>query len=82
MPVLRPSTSMVTMNFLSADLDDDHWEDNFMESLTQQEATPAAQDSDPEDDVDVPPPVPKIKDFKEAVPTLEDVQNFWRVAIV
>ena len=65
-----------------ADLDDDHWEDNFMESLTQQEATPAVEDSDPEDDVDVPPPVPKTKDFKEAVQTLEDVQNFWRVAIV
>lgn len=59
-----------------ADLDDEHWEDNFMESLTQQEATPAAEDSDPEDDVDVPPPVPKIKDFKEAIQTLEDVQNF------
>ena len=59
-----------------ADLDDDHWEDNFMESLTQQEAAPAAEDCDPEDDVDVPPPVPKIKDFKEAVQTLEDVQNF------
>ena len=59
-----------------ADLDDEHWEDNFMESLTQQEATPAAEDSDPEDDVDVPPPVPKINDFKEAIQTLEDVQNF------
>ena len=58
-----------------AHLDDDHWEDNFMESLTQQEATPAAEDSDPEDDVDVPPPVPKINDFKEAAQTLEDVQN-------
>ena len=60
-----------------ADLDDDYWEDNFMESLTQQEATPAAEDSDPEDDVDVPSPVPKIEDFKEAVQTLEDVQNFF-----
>ena len=47
-----------------------------MESLTEQEATPAAEESDPEDDVDVPPPVPKIKDFKEAVQTLEDLQNF------
>ena len=55
-----------------ADLDDDHWEDNFMESLTQQEATPAAEDSDPEHDVDVPPPMPKTL-IKEAVPTLEDV---------
>ena len=59
-----------------ADLDDDHWEDSFMESLTQQEATPAAEDSDPGDDIDVPPPVPKIKDFKEAVQTREDLQNF------
>lgn len=41
--------------------------------LNTKEATPAAEDSD---DVDVPPPVPKIKDFKEAVQTLEDVQNF------
>ena len=54
---------MVTMNSQSVLIyvDDEHWEDNFMESLTQQEATPAAEDSDPEDDIDVPPPVPKIR---------------------
>ena len=49
------------------DLDDDHWEDDFMESLTQQETTPAEEDSNLE---------PKIKDFKEAVQTLEDMLNF------
>lgn len=45
----------------------------------KQEATSAAEDSDPEDNIDTPPPVPKIKDFKEAVQTLEEVQNLSRV---
>ena len=57
------------------DLDDDHWEENFMQSLTQEDK-PTVEDSDTEDDVDIPPPVPKIKDFKEAVQTLEDVEFF------
>ena len=59
------------------DLDNDHWEDNFMDSLTQENTmTPTEEDSDPESDVDLDPPVPVIKDFKEAIQTLEHVQHF------
>lgn len=59
------------------DLDNDHWEDNFMDSLTQENTmTPTEEDSDPESDVDLDPPVPVIKDFKEAIQTLEHVQDF------
>ena len=42
-----------------------------MESLTQ-EITPAAEGSDPEDDVDIPPPVPKIR-------TLRKLFKHWRM---
>ena len=49
-------------------LDNDHWEDNFMDSLTQENTTtPTEEDSDPESDVDLDPLVPVIKDFKEAI---------------
>ena len=59
------------------DLDNDHWEDNFMDSLTQENTmTPTEEDSDPESDVDLDPPVPVIKDFKETIQTLEHVQDF------
>ena len=55
------------------DLDNDHWEDNFMDSLTQENTmTPTEEDSDPKSDVDLDPPVPVIKDFK-AIQTLEHV---------
>ena len=44
------------------DLDNDHWEDNFMDSLTQENTmTPTEEDSDPESDVDFDPPVSVIK---------------------
>ena len=59
------------------DLDNDHWEDNFMDSLTQENTmTPTEEDSDLESDVDLDPPVPVIKDFKEAIQTLEHVQHY------
>ena len=70
---------MVTVSFQFAQtgLDNDHWEDNFMDSLTQENTmTPTEEDSDPESDVDLDPPVPVIKDFKEAIQTLEHVQHF------
>ena len=59
------------------DLDNDHWEDNFMDSLTQENTmTPTEEDSDPESDVDLDPPIPVLKDFKEAIQTLEHVLHF------
>ena len=61
------------------DLDNDHWEDNFMDSLTQDSTmTPTEEDSDPESDVDLDPPVPVIKDFKEAIQTLEHIQHILK----
>ena len=39
-----------------------------MDSLTQENTmTPTEEDSDPESDVDLDPPMPVIKDFKEAI---------------
>ena len=48
-----------------------------MDSLTQENTmTPTEEDSDPESDVDLDPPVPVMKDFKEVIQTLEHVQHF------
>ena len=56
------------------DLNDDKWEENFMDNLAQEEAT--EQDSDVDEEFDVLPPSPKIKSYKEAIQSLEDVQTF------
>ena len=60
------------------EIDSEHWEANFMETLTQDvysHPTTLEENSDNED-LDIPPPSPKIKNFKEAIKALEDVQIF------
>ena len=61
---------------ICTDLDNDHWEDDFMDSLSQDPVNIPEDDSDPESDSDLDHPEPVIKNFKEAVETLENVQVF------
>ena len=62
------------------DTDGDQWEAHFMESLAQDVGSDShctvEQNNSDNDDLDIPPPSPKIKNFKEAVQALEDVQTF------
>ena len=61
---------------ICADFDSEHWEDNFMDSLTGQgESNPAAEETSDSEEVNI-PPSPKLKNFKEALTSLEDVQIF------
>ena len=53
------------------ELDGDSWEANFLKQLQHKE-----EDVDEEDEMDVEPPPPKLRNFKEAVQSLEDVQQF------
>lgn len=59
-----------------SDLENDQWEDDFFESLSQNPMASQDADSDPESDVDLDPPEPVIKNFREAVESLENVQVF------
>ena len=61
---------------ICTDLDNDHWEDDFMDSLSQDPVNIPEDDSDPKSDSDLDHPEPVIKNFKEAVETLENVQVF------
>ena len=65
---------------MCVDTDGDQWEANFMESLAQDVGSgfhsTVQQNNSDNDDLDICPPSPRIKNFKEAVQTLEDVQTF------
>ena len=57
----------------------DQWEANFMEALTpevESQLTIEEENTSDNEDLDILPPSPKIKNFKEAVQALEDVQLF------
>ena len=59
---------------ICTDIDNDHWDDNFMDSLKQEATvTPTEDDTDSESEFDLDPPEPAIKDFKQAVQSLEHV---------
>ena len=65
---LRSIESVSARNFQTISLDDDDWDENFLDSLTEEEAGE-------EEEFNVAPPVPKIQSFKEAVETV-DVLNW------
>ena len=56
---------------MCVDTDSDQWEANFMEGLAQDVGSDAhctvEQNNSDSDDLDIPPPPPRIKSFKEAV---------------
>ena len=56
------------------DMDDDQWDENFLDSLTEEEE-PVTGDEE-EEEFNVPPPVPKIHSFKEAIQSLDDIKVF------
>ena len=58
------------------ELDNDSWEADFLKQLGQEEQEVADEEEDEEDEMDAQPPPPKLHNFKEAVQSLEDVQQF------
>ena len=58
---------------------DENWQNTFLEKLTaaEGEAEDASQEMDEEDDeFDDSPVIPKLKAYKEAINSLEDVCQF------
>ena len=56
------------------EMDSDDWDEQFMSNLTTSQSQEFEESDDEQFDLE--PPPPKIKDFKEAVSMLEDVQTF------
>ena len=55
------------------DLDDQKWEENFMDNLVQEEiADTTEEESDVDEEFDISLPSPKIKSYREAIQSLED----------
>ena len=64
------------MNLLCAKIDDDHWEEYFMDGLIQEDTcTPPEENSESEYDYDI-PHGSTIKNCTEPIQALEEVQNF------
>ena len=59
---------------ICTDLDSNLWEDNSLSELGQQEPE-SDEDEDNDDNETIPPPL-KIQNFKEAIESLENVQQF------
>ena len=57
------------------DMDDDQWDASFLDSLTEEEE-PVTAGEEEEEEFNVPPPVPKLQSFKEAVQALDDIKVF------
>jgi len=59
-------------------MDDENWENTFLEELTaaEGEAEDASQEMDEDDEFDDSPVIPKLKTYKEAINSLEDVCQF------
>jgi len=57
------------------EMDDEKWENTFLEELTaaEGEAEDASQKMDKDDEYDDSPVIPKLKTYKEAINSLEDV---------
>ena len=59
-----------------AEFDDQNWEEAFIQSLTEPAETEQHSDEETDDETDLPPPALKIRSFREALESLEDVRNF------
>ena len=80
------SESCTPREFISGDndlpvcveMDDENWENTFLEELTaaEGEAEDASQEIDEDDEFDNGPVVPRLKSYKEAINSLEDVCQF------
>ena len=58
------------------ELDNDSWEADFFKQLGQEKQKVADEKEDREDEMDSQPLSPKLPTFKEAVQSLENVQQF------
>ena len=80
------SESCTPREFISGDdalpvcveMDDENWENTFLEELTaaEGEAEDASQEIDEDDEFDDGPVGPRLKSYKEAINSLEDVCQF------
>ena len=80
------SESCIPREFISGDddlpicveMDDENWENTFLEELTaaEGEAEDASQEIDEDDEFDDGPVVPRLKSYKKAINSLEDVCQF------
>ena len=61
------------------DVGGDDWDESWLNSLTEQGPSSTNRVSDDEEEeLDLPPPQPKLKSFREAIDSLEDVRIFFR----
>ena len=80
---LHKSSLVAMMISVCVEMDDENWENTFLEELTakawaKNETEDASQEMDKEDDeFDDDPVVPKLKTYKEAINSLEDDCQFW-----
>ena len=58
------------------DISNDRWEEQFLLSLSDDTELIVVDDSQSEEDLDIPPPVPTIKSYLEAAKSLEEVKVF------
>jgi len=74
-------SSLVAMMIppVCVEMHDENWENTFLEELTaaEGEAEDASQEMDEDDEFDDSPIIPKLKTYKEAINSLEDVCHFW-----
>ena len=56
------------------ELDEDQWEEQFFSSINP--STSTTTESDPENELDIEPPAPKLRNLGEAIHHLEGVQEF------
>ena len=83
MSQLQPESSCSVTEFICgvnelavcAELDNEEWEEQFFESFAPS-TTSANVESEPEDELDLGPPAPKLKTLGEAICNLEDVCQF------
>lgn len=60
------------------EIDDENWEETFLESLAANNVSESLADEDESDteDLDLQPPPPKIGNYREAIESLEEIRNF------
>ena len=58
------------------DMADEQWDKNFLDSLTEEVEPVTGDVEEEEEEFNVPPPVPKLQSYKEAIRSLEDIKIF------
>ena len=59
------------------DTEGDNWDENWLNSLTEEdEPIDNPSGNEDEEELDIPPPLPKIQTYNEAIQSLEDIKIF------